>query len=112
MVRMMVFCRFQKEKLHRWPGAVEHKEVSYLANLHRHMFHFQVKLEVSHDDREIEFIMLKHEMEKLVDGWGEEVGSCEMMASSIARYLRERYPGRQFEIEVSEDGENGAVLES
>ena len=31
------------------------------------------------------------------------------MANDLAAYLQETYPGRDIKIEVSEDGENGAV---
>jgi hypothetical protein len=69
-------------------------------------------VEVSVDgDREIEFIMLKHRLEKFVDSWGEIVGSCESQAILILEFLRASYPGRVYRVEVSEDGENGAIVE-
>ena len=69
------------------------------------------------DDREIEFILFKRELEAQYSR--ETVGlskylhldhkSCEMLADDLAEYIREEYPGRDLKIEVSEDGENGAV---
>lgn len=107
-----VFCTVQREKLHKWDGAVKLEEVSYLANLHRHVFHFKVTVEVFHDDREIEFIMLKHRVEKIVDKWPAVVGSCETMAEDLFVELnRDAKKERHYRIEVSEDGENGAVFE-
>ena len=35
--------------------------------------------------------------------------SCEMMWDELAAYIQQHYPGRFMKIEVSEDGENGAV---
>ena len=32
-----------------------------------------------------------------------------MLADDLAEYIQEEYPGRDLKIEVSEDGENGAV---
>ena len=33
-----------------------------------------------------------------------------MMADDLAKYITDHYPGRFLKIEVSEDGENGAVM--
>jgi hypothetical protein len=33
------------------------------------------------------------------------------MADELAEYIKLHYPGRDFKIEVSEDGENGCVAE-
>ena len=60
-----IFVTFQKEGLHRWPDAINFPGVEFLANEHRHMFHFRVEMEVFHDDREVEFILFKRELEKL-----------------------------------------------
>lgn len=107
-----VYCTFQREKLHKWKGAKKLPEVSYLANLHRHQFQFKVSVQVYTDDREIEFIMLKHKVERLVDSWGTTVGSCEMMAEDIVAFLEKAYGGKKFRVQVSEDGENGAEVET
>ena len=32
-----------------------------------------------------------------------------MIADELAKYIKDHYPGRFMKIEVSEDGENGAV---
>jgi hypothetical protein len=111
-MRKYIYCTFTAEKLHKWDGAKDVEAVSYLANLHRHLFHFKVAVSVVDDDREIEFIMLKHELKEVVYRWGEIVGSCEMMANDLYVYLSAAYPNRSYIIEVSEDGENGAILES
>ena len=76
------------------------------------MFHFRVELQVMHDDRDVEFILFKRELEALYDEGTMQLDykSCEMMARELAGYIRETYPDRDLAIEVSEDGENGCRL--
>jgi hypothetical protein len=106
-----VYCTFQKEGFHKWNGATEIPEVSYLANKHRHIFHYKVGVSVEHNDREVEFIMLKHQLEEFVDKWNkEDYGSCEAQASRIYGYLVYKYNNRKYFVEVSEDGENGSIM--
>ncbi len=108
-----IWVTFQIEGLHKWPDAVEHPGVEFLANEHRHMFHFRVDLQVWHDDREVEFILFKRELEGLYNKGTLQLNykSCEMMADELAEYVKLQYSGRDFTIEVSEDGENGCVVE-
>lgn len=104
-----IFVTFQKEGIHCYPDAPE--GVEFLRNPHRHMFHFRVDIEVFHDDRDIEFILFKRELEKLYseDILALDYMSCEMLSDALARYIRQEYPNRDLKIEISEDGENGAV---
>jgi len=110
MNKKFIFVTFQKEGIHRYPDAPD--EVEFLRHPHRHMFHFRVEIEVFHDDRDIEFIMFKRELEGLYaeDGILElDYCSCEMLADALAGYIQQEYPDRDLKIEISEDGENGAV---
>ena len=50
MNSMWIFVTFQKEGIHRWPDAENMPGVEFLAYPHRHMFHFEVQLQVFHDD--------------------------------------------------------------
>jgi hypothetical protein len=104
-----IWVTYQKEGIHRYPDAP--KGVEFLRNPHRHMFHFKVQIEVFHDDRDIEFILFKRELEGLyTDGILQlDYRSCEMMADDLADYIKINYPGRHLVITVSEDGENGAT---
>lgn len=110
-----IFVTFQKEGIHAYPDAPE--GVEFLKHPHRHIFHFRVDIEVWHDDREIEFILFKRELQnqykKEVVGLSSALQlnnqSCEMLADDLAEYIQDEYPGRDLKIEVSEDGENGAV---
>jgi len=104
-----IFVTWQKEGIHQYPGAPE--GVGFLAYPHRHMFHFRVEIDVFHDDRDIEFILFKNELENLYTESTLELDykSCEMMADDLSEYIYDKYPGRNFQITVSEDGENGAI---
>ncbi|TFH02544.1 MAG: hypothetical protein E4H14_17555 [Candidatus Thorarchaeota archaeon] len=102
-----VYCTVLFEAIHNWPGC-PFDEVAYLRDPHRHIFHIKAYKRVFHDDRDVEFIMLKHEIERYLkttysDGvFGAK--SCEM----LGRELMEKFDLCQ--VEVSEDNENGAVL--
>ena len=104
-----IFVTFQKEGIHKYPGAPA--GVEYLQYPHRHIFHFRVEIDVFHNDRDIEFILFKNELENLYTESTLELDykSCEMMADELADYIYGKYPHRDFVITVSEDGENGAI---
>ena len=93
-VLRMISVTFQKEGIHKWPGAVDKPGVEFLANPHRHMFHFKVAIEVFHDDRELEFILFKRELEGLYTDKTLELDykSCEMMADDLSEYIIDKYP--------------------
>ena len=115
-----IWVTFQKEGMHRYPAAAtdpalatgDEYDVSFLANPHRHMFHFRVWADVVHNDRDIEFIQFKRWLENLYkDGTLQlDYKSCEMMADDLYIQIASRYPNRAVWIEVSEDGENGALI--
>lgn len=46
---------------HRWDSAPE--EVAFLRDLHRHIFNVKVTVEVSHNDRDVEFFLLKKDVD-------------------------------------------------
>jgi hypothetical protein len=110
MINRTIFVTFQKEGIHRYPDAPA--GVEFLKNPHRHMFHFRVSISVVHNDRDIEFILFKRELEALYTGGAMEIDhkSCEMLAEDLIDYIVKAYPGRDVAVEVSEDGENGATL--
>lgn len=104
-----IWVTYQKEGIHCYPDAPE--GVEFLKHPHRHMFHFKVEIEVFHDDRDIEFILFKRELEGLYTDGTLQLNhrSCEMMADDLSDYIMKTYPGRKLTITVSEDGENGAT---
>lgn len=115
MIKKKIWVTFQKEGIHCYPAAATDpklKDVAFLANPHRHMFHFKVYLEVFHDDRDVEFILLKRELEGLYGNGTLKLDfmSCEMIADELLAYLKNQYSGRDATIIVSEDDENGCEL--
>ncbi len=110
MIRRTIFVTFQKEGIHRYPDAPD--GVEFLKHPHRHMFHFRVTVEVFHDDRDIEFILFKRELEALYTAGTMHIDhkSCEMLAQDLIDYISAKYTNRDIAVEVSEDGENGATL--
>jgi len=106
-----IFVQFTKEGIHCYPDAPG--GVEFLRNPHRHIFHFKATVSVQHNDRDIEFILFKRELEGLYNYGVMEIDhkSCEMLAEELINYIVKGYPGRQVAVEVSEDGENGAILE-
>jgi hypothetical protein len=113
----MIWVKFQKEGIHKYPAAATDPnlaDVSFLANPHRHIFHFRVSISVFHNDRDIEFIQFKRWLEALYSGDGSVLAldykSCEMIADDLYVQINLRYPGRHVIIEVSEDNENGCSI--
>ena len=104
---MEIYCSTQFEGFHSWDGAPD--EVAFLRDRHRHTFHVTLWMEVDHDDRDVEFILLKRELEAYIaDELQDENYSCEQYARAIRDEFEARYDNR-CRVEVSEDGENGAV---
>jgi hypothetical protein len=117
-----IWVTFRKEGIHCYPAAATdlklntagEYDVSFLANPHRHIFHFRVSIDVFHNDRDIEFIQFKRWLEALYNGSNTVLEldwkSCEMIADDLYIQIAERYPNRNVIIEVSEDGENGCSI--
>lgn len=113
-VNKTIWVRFQKEGIHKYPAALEDPklaEVSFLGYPHRHMFHFEVEMDVFHDDRDVEFILFKRELEALYEQGTLQLDykSCEMLCDDLSNYILDKYPGRNLRISISEDNENGAT---
>ena len=133
-VNRSIWVTFRKEGIHKYPAALDDPklktddwdDVSFLGYPHRHIFHFRVRIEVFHDDRDIEFIQFKRWLERLYSGSSSQGGdgegsansevllldykSCEMIADELYEKISAKYPGRFVEIEVAEDGENGCQI--
>jgi len=110
-----IWVTFRKEGIHAYPAALtdpELADVSFLGHPHRHMFHFDVTIAVTHNDRDIEFIQFKRWLESLYDSDTLQLDhqSCEMMADALFKRIGIRYPNRTVRIKISEDGENGCNI--
>jgi len=117
--KRMIWVTFQKEGIHCYPAASidanlatgDEYDVSFLGTPHRHIFHFNVAIQVLHNDRDVEFIQFKRWLENLYRGTLElNHKSCEMIADDLYLAISNRYPDRDIHITVSEDGENGATI--
>lgn len=116
--KKMIWVTFRKEGIHKYPAALDDPklatgdeyDVSFLGYPHRHIFHFKIAIEVFHDDRDIEFIQFKRWLEKLYSEGTLKLDykSCEMISDDLYIQITKKYPGRDIEIDVSEDGENGS----
>ncbi|WPK40347.1 hypothetical protein Paride_0117 [Pseudomonas phage Paride] len=120
-IKRWIEVPFQKEGIHMYPGADSNpalatndwKDVSFLGYPHFHYFYFTVKIEVFHNERDIEFIQFRRFLERLysesllkLDG-----KSCETMAEELYEQINIVYPSRDVVITVAEDNINKAVLE-
>ena len=115
-----IFVRFKKEGIHKYPAAAtdpnlatgDEYDVSFLATPHRHIFHFEVTVEVFHNDRDIEFIQFKRWLENQYSQGilALDYKSCEMISDDLYEVIATRYPNRNITITVSEDNENGATI--
>ena len=119
-VERSIWVTFRKEGIHLYPAAKDDPalatgdwdDVSFLGVAHRHIFHFKVRIQVEHNDRDIEFIQFKRWLERLYDDSVIELNhkSCEMIADDLYEQISAKYPGRFVEIDVAEDGENGCSI--
>ena len=109
-----VIAKLEVEGLHNWPAAQSvFPEVGFLANMHRHKWFITAKKKVNHDDRDVEFIMFKRDIEQWLKttyyntlSRTHEFGakSCEMLAKEIMEEFDCVY------VSVFEDNENGAEI--
>ena len=121
-MKTFIYVTTQFEDMHSYPDAPE--EVAFLRTPHRHMFHVKATIEVSHYDRELEFILVKRELDQMCLAIKNSIvpdkKSCERIAAQLSQKLSNRYGTipealsknkyRNIIVEVSEDGENGAVV--
>jgi hypothetical protein len=120
--KRMIWVTFRKEGIHKYPAALDDPtlktgdmyDVSFLGYPHRHIFHFTVGIQVWHNDRDVEFIQFKRYIEQLYSSaqgvLSLDYKSCEMISDDLYEQIASRYPDRDIEITVSEDGENGATI--
>lgn len=113
-----IVINFQIIGFHKWSDAPD--KYAYLRNLHRHIFHYCIEIEVPSNDRHIEFIALKDQLKHWVYtnygpsdflDYSVDFGemSCEMLARDLYDYLRCYTDKRS--VSVLEDGENGAIIQ-
>lgn len=112
--KISIIVRTSFVAVHQWKDAP--MEVEYLKAIHRHVFHVEAKIPVTHNDRQLEFFMVKKFLNKAIASLypDERIGqvSCEMIAESLLKELSKNYGiKKDLSVYVSEDNENGAIVE-
>lgn len=103
-----IIINLQIEGIHNWENC-DISEVSFLKYPHRHIFYITCKKEVYHDDRDIEIIMFKRDIENYLKTTYGNIcifgsKSCEMIAKELLTTFSLNY------CSVLEDNENGAEI--
>jgi len=119
-VTSYITVRTDFEGYHRYKGASEiDPRLEFLEHRHRHKFYVTVTISVTHDDRELEFFLVKWDLRDFIDSRlikGRQndtmIESCEMIARCILdEHLIPAYgTDRSYFIVVSEDGENDGAI--
>jgi len=110
----IVWAKFQVEGFHAWPDAPG--DLAFLRSKHRHVFHFEIGVEVTESNREVEFILLgrraRHRLASLYKNQDRifdfENDSCEMIAEKLGNALEVEFLIEA--VSVFEDDENGASV--
>lgn len=112
-----IYCSLSVDATHNWeniPDTFALKDVQFLKFPHRHMFGIKAYKIVNHNDRDLEFIHLKREIDYYLynkyfhnEQKNLQFGSksCEMLAEELIEKFQ------LSKCEVDEDGENGCILE-
>lgn len=99
---------------HCWPDAVP--EVEFLKHKHRHVFNIEARIQVTENDRELEYFMVQNFIDAIINeavlGTDQSASSCETMAEIVLDYLEAKYPSRKISVEINEDGENGSIIDN
>lgn len=115
-MRKAILVKYEFVGYHKWANASD--AVAFLRNDHRHMFHIEIEFPVNHNDRDLEFYLMREQIKSAIGSIykdheifikGKTVESCEQIGEDLANMLNEA--GREWiVIRVSEDGDNGAVI--
>lgn len=107
--KTFIVITFTLPGFHSYPNAPA--PVAFLRERHRHLFRFVLRFRVTHEKRDKEFFLVSKDVQAaLTQEYGSpaEFGqaSCEQLARELlAAYAHEGC----CEVEVWEDGENGAI---
>lgn len=126
-MKKLLVVRFNIPGFHNWPNPPE--RYAYLGDKHRHLFHWEIKIQIEKDNRQIEFIHFKDWLISLInavflnENTNENLDnhidfegrSCEMIAQETKEYIDRDaksfgFNPKIYSIEVNEDGENGAIV--
>ena len=113
MIQTYITVRTEFEGFHSYPDAgLIDERIKFLENSHRHIFKVEVKIGVTHLDRELEFFLVKWALASFIKAGTYNSKSCEMIAYDILNnHLLPTYGKRYYEVIVSEDGESDGIVE-
>ena len=113
MIQTYIKIRTEFEGFHKYPnaGSIDPR-IKFLEDEHRHIFKVEVMISVTHLDRELEFFLVKWALQDFIKAGDQNHRSCEMIATDILNnHLIPNYgENRQYQIVVSEDGENDGIV--
>lgn len=112
--KTFIKIRTEFEGFHYYPGAGKiDSRIKFLEVEHRHMFKVEVKISVTHLDRELEFFLTKWRLQEFIKSGNMNHKSCEMIGDDILKqHLIPSYGSdRYYEIVISEDGESDGIIE-
>jgi hypothetical protein len=114
MSETYIKVRTNFEGYHFYPnaGSIDPR-IQFLENEHRHTFKVEVKISVTHLDRELEFFLVKWALATFIQAGNQNHRSCEMIGADILNnHLIPTYgDNRYYEVIVSEDGESDGIIE-
>lgn len=107
-MKKTIIIQTRFEARHSWPDC-PYDSVAFLRYPHRHEFWVIVELLVSHNNRDVEFIIAKRALNLFIaekyKGLNLGTKSCEDIAEEILTAFETYYS-----VTVMEDGENGAKI--
>lgn len=111
--QISIIITLQVEGQHRWLNCPI-LEVAFLKSFHRHIFHIECEKVVEHNDRDIEIIRFKREVEDYFKRiyFDPTLNMCnfkEMSCEDICQDLMDIYDLES--CTIKEDGENGAKIQ-
>ena len=100
-----IVIKTQFEAIHKWEDCPI-KEVAFLKYPHRHIFYVIMKWQIFHNNRDKEFIYIKHKVEKYIRQNFEKKDLGNLSCEQISNKLAKKFPDVFF-ISIFEDNENG-----
>ena len=106
-MRTLIVIKTQFSAVHDWPDC-NIPAVEFLKNAHRHLFYVVMKFKVSTNERELEFLTVKAEVDRWIYTNYKDMYLFGKSCETLAQELMEEF-GASF-VSVFEDNENGAEI--